>query len=54
MSEQTKRSGLLVKYVPEDIIGVSVLLQSNCSDVPANLMLKLVQALEGLYLLSLF
>jgi hypothetical protein len=54
MSEQTKRSGLLVKYVPEDIIGVSVLPQSNCSNVATYLMLKLVQAFEGFDLLSLF
>jgi len=39
--------GLLIENGPQNIIRISVLPQTNCSDVPAYLMLELVQATEG-------
>ena len=37
-----------MEYLSENVIRVSVVLQSNCSDVSAYLMLKFVQPLEGI------
>ena len=48
MSIQAIRGSFLMEYLPENVIWVFVVLQSNCSDVSAYLMLKLVQPLEGI------
>ncbi len=46
------QSCLLFEYVPQDLIRVSLLLQSDCRHVAAQLMVKLVQSFEGVDLLS--
>jgi hypothetical protein len=47
MSRQTIRRSILMEYLPEDVVRVSVVPQSNCRDMTTYLVLKFVQAFEG-------
>ncbi len=51
MVTETIRGCLLCEYLPEDIVRILVTTQSKSNDVPANLVLKLVQAFESTALL---
>ena len=52
--EYSIRGCFFVENVPDDLIRIPLLLQSDCRHVAAYLMLKLVQPFEGIDLLDSF